>query len=92
MARLLIEQPKRGPGRGVPRRYPLLRGSFLPLRGCETLLWAQGDVPGAVGGAHYHKEGLAFLSPAPPAFRSPWQLETDPQGGAGVEQNELEYG
>jgi hypothetical protein len=60
---LLIERPKRSDDRAVPGRYPLLRGSYLPLSGRETLLWTQGDAPGAVAASHYFKEGKGIPSP-----------------------------
>lgn len=60
---LLIESPKRPNDRGVPGRYPLLRGSYLPLSTRETLLWTQGDAPSSVGGGHYFKEGKGIPSP-----------------------------
>lgn len=60
---LLMEQPRWSGRKAVPGNYPLLRGSYLPLSGRETLLWTQGDAPGPVGGRHYYKEGKGIPSP-----------------------------
>lgn len=60
---LLIEAPRGTQTKGTPGMYPLLRGSYLPLSGRETLLWTQGDVPSAAGGKHYFKEGKGIPAP-----------------------------
>jgi hypothetical protein len=60
---LLIEPPKRHGGKGAPGTYPLLRGSYLPLSGRETLIWTQGNAPGPVGGRQFYKEGKGIPSP-----------------------------
>lgn len=60
---VLIEAPRRQNQKAVPGRYPLLRGSYLPMGSRETLLWTQGDAPDSVGGRHYYKEGKGIPSP-----------------------------
>ncbi len=60
---LLWEEPRRANDQATPGRYPLLRGSYLPMSGTETLLWTQGDAPGPVGGSHFFKEGKGIPSP-----------------------------
>jgi len=51
--------------RPVVQRFPLLRGTALPLDGCSFALWTQGDVPGDWGGGrrHYYPEKRSIPSP-----------------------------
>ena len=75
---LLVEPPRQSGGKGAPGGYPLLRGSYLPLSGRETLLWTQGDAPSAVGNRHYYKEGKGIPAPArSPAIRGPRRMGTE---------------
>jgi hypothetical protein len=60
---VLIEEPTQGQRRGTPGRYPLMRGSYLPLSGVELLLWTQGDAPDAVEQGHFFKEGKGIPAP-----------------------------
>lgn len=60
---LLVEPPPGREGKAVVARYPLIRGTYLPLGGRETLLWTQGDAPDAVGGRHFFKEGKGIPAP-----------------------------
>jgi hypothetical protein len=51
------------PRGGTPARYPLERGTMLPLGPTEALLWTAGDAPDATGGRSYFKEGKAIPEP-----------------------------
>ena len=58
---ILLERPKSD--KAMPGAYPLLRGTYMALGHREVLLWSQGDVPDAVGGRHFYKEGRGIPSP-----------------------------
>jgi hypothetical protein len=60
---ILIEQPQCGLKKGAPSSYPAHRGTLLQLDGRTTLLWTQGNAPGAVGGKDFYKEGKGIPSP-----------------------------
>jgi hypothetical protein len=46
-----------------PSNFPCLRGTELFLSGLDVLLWTKGNVPSAVGGGNYYKEGKGIPSP-----------------------------
>lgn len=54
---------KNNNGKPVPDEYPCLRGSYVRIGECDTLLWTQGNVPSAVGGRNYYKEGKGIPAP-----------------------------
>jgi hypothetical protein len=59
-----IDPPVPGSGRGgSPARYPLPRGTVLPLGGTEALLWTAGDAPEVAAGQSYFKEGKGIPEP-----------------------------
>jgi hypothetical protein len=59
-----IDPPKPGSHRGgTPARYPLERGTLLPLGGEEALLWTAGNAPEAAGGKSFFKEGKGIPDP-----------------------------
>jgi hypothetical protein len=61
---LRIDPPSAGKGRrGAPARYPIERGTVLPLGGTEALLWTAGNAPEATGGRNYFKEGKGIPDP-----------------------------
>jgi hypothetical protein len=61
---VLIEQPK-SPGKtmGIPAGYPCRRGTYLPIGSREVLIWTQGNVPEAVQGGNFYKEGKGIPHP-----------------------------
>jgi hypothetical protein len=60
---ILVNAPEPSAVKGVIAPYPLIRGTYLPIGGRETLLWTQGDAPQAVGGRHFYKEGKGIPAP-----------------------------
>lgn len=55
-----------------PHNYPVARGTYFPLDGCEALLWTQGSVTGVhVQNPRYnvYKEGSLRPTPAPILLR-----------------------
>lgn len=55
-----------------PYNYPVARGTYIPLDGCEALLWTQGSVTGVhVHNPRYnvYKEGSLRPTPAPILLR-----------------------
>ena len=60
---ILIEQPEVGVKKGAPSNYPAHRGTSIQLDGRTSLLWTQGNAPGAVGGKDFYKEGKGIPSP-----------------------------
>lgn len=61
---VLIDPPKmRDSRKGLPARYPVARGTYLPLSGRDVLLWTQGNARSAVGGKDFYKEGKGIPSP-----------------------------
>jgi hypothetical protein len=60
---ILMDPPRSAEGKATVARYPLIRGTYLPVGGREVLLWVQGDAPDAVAGRHYFKEGKGIPSP-----------------------------
>lgn len=55
-----------------PFNYPVQRGTYMPLDGCEALLWTQGSVLGVhVGNPRYnvYKEGALRPTPSPILLR-----------------------
>lgn len=59
-------------GSPSPHRYPVQRGSYLPLSGNEALLWTQGSVQGVhVQNPRYnvYKEGSLKPTPSPVLLR-----------------------
>jgi hypothetical protein len=61
---VLIDPPKsktRGPG--VASAFPCERGTYLQLGAREFLVWTQGNVREALGGANFYKEGKNIPQP-----------------------------
>lgn len=58
-----LEAPRGQSKKAAPAGYPVLRGTYLPLAARETLLWTQGNAPGAVGGQDFYKEGKGIPAP-----------------------------
>ena len=62
-----------GAGRNPePHNYPVDRGTYLPIDGCEALLWTQGSVRGVhMQGDHLnvYKEGSLAPTPSPVLLR-----------------------
>jgi len=59
---LLIEQPRHG-NTGMPAAYPCDRGTYFALGSRELLMWTQGNVPAAIGGKNFFKEGKGIPHP-----------------------------
>jgi len=57
-----IDRPRHGT-KGVPARYPVERGTFLPLDGRQVVLWTQGNARAVAGGGDYFKEGKEIPTP-----------------------------
>jgi len=60
---ILIQRKDAEARKGFPSNYPAYRGTALQLDGRTTLLWTQGNAPGAVGGKDFYKEGKGIPSP-----------------------------
>lgn len=61
---ILIDPPRTaGQRTGTPASYPCHRGTYLQLGTRELLLWTQGNVPEAVGGKNFYKEGRGIPHP-----------------------------
>jgi hypothetical protein len=61
---VVIDPPRTaGQTTGIPSLYPCYRGMYLQLGTREILLWTQGNVPEAVGGKNFYKEGKGIPHP-----------------------------
>ena len=49
--------------RGVPDRYPCVRGTYLALGSREVLLWTQGNARTVVGNSNFFQEGKGIPRP-----------------------------
>jgi hypothetical protein len=57
-----IDAPRKGGRKGEPARYPVARGTVLPLGAYEYALWTQGNASG-IGTGSYYKEGKGIPHP-----------------------------
>lgn len=61
---ILIDPPRTaGQKTGTPAAYPCSRGTYFQLDTRELLVWTQGNVPKAVGGKNFYKEGKGIPHP-----------------------------
>ncbi len=52
-----------GVSKGEPERYPVDRGTLLPIGSREALLWTQGNARALTNGRNFYKEGKGIPSP-----------------------------
>lgn len=58
-----LDAPRRDGEKNAPSRYPIERGSFVPLDGRRVLLWTQGTATGGVSRRDYFQEGKGLPRP-----------------------------
>ncbi len=59
----ILQNPS-GATKGIPDRYPVHRGTMIPMSGTTALLWAAGDTPSAaLNGQHFFQGGKSIPSP-----------------------------